>query len=120
MADFTQILTQIDDGNPSAAEAMRRILITRAQRRGRVMHGDEWQRVQLDPNPIGNSAQQTDLPEFDAALTRLEEKNAQKSELVKLHYFGGITTTEAAKVLGIRWQRQNRIGHMRAFGCTVN
>jgi RNA polymerase sigma factor (TIGR02999 family) len=85
----------------TAAEAMRRILIERARRKGRVKHGGEWQRVQLDPNLIGNSTKRTDLLELDAALTRLEEKDTRKAELVKLRYFAGMTTAEAAQVLDV-------------------
>jgi hypothetical protein len=37
----------------------------------------------------------------DEALTQLADKHPEKAELVKLHYFAGLTLPEAASMLGI-------------------
>jgi DNA-directed RNA polymerase specialized sigma24 family protein len=38
---------------------------------------------------------------MDDALIRLAARDRVKAELVKLRYFGGLTTQEAASILGI-------------------
>jgi RNA polymerase sigma factor (TIGR02999 family) len=85
----------------AAAEAMRRILIDRARRRGRLKHGGDFDRVDLDdvasPSDEGESA----LLDLDAALTKLESLHPDKAALVKLRYFSGLTSDQAAQSLGI-------------------
>jgi DNA-directed RNA polymerase specialized sigma24 family protein len=42
-----------------------------------------------------------DLLALDEALTRLAEESPIRAELVKLRFFGGLSVSEAAEVLGI-------------------
>jgi RNA polymerase sigma factor (TIGR02999 family) len=85
----------------AAAEAMRRILVEKARRRKRVRHGGGRQRIDLDeacplaPPPCD------DLLALDDALTRLAALNPVRAELVKLRFFAGLTTAEAAEALGV-------------------
>jgi RNA polymerase sigma factor (TIGR02999 family) len=84
----------------AAAEAMRRILVEAARRKGRVRHGGGQRRVDLDHVVIdGNSPD--DLLDIDEALTRLAELDPKRAELVKLRYFAGLTMPETAAALGI-------------------
>jgi RNA polymerase sigma factor (TIGR02999 family) len=84
----------------AAAEAMRRILVEQARRKGRVRHGGGQRRVDLDRVAIdGNSPD--DLLDIDAALTRLAALDHTRAELVKLRFFAGLTMPEAAVALGI-------------------
>jgi RNA polymerase sigma factor (TIGR02999 family) len=84
----------------AAAEAMRRILIDVARRKKAVMHGGGRQRVPLEQLP-GASEPPVDLLAIDEALTRFAAEEPDKAELVKLRFFGGLTTPEAAAVLGV-------------------
>ena len=85
----------------AAAEAMRRILVERARRRGRLKHGGEFQRVDLpDEILIGNSTCE-DVLALDEALTKLESLEPQKAQLVKLRFFAGLTIDQTAEALGI-------------------
>ena len=85
----------------AAAEAMRRILIENARRRKALRHGGG--QVRLDFDDLEVAAPQTDdqLLAIDEALSRFASLDPKKAELVKLRYFVGLTTEEAARALHI-------------------
>lgn len=85
----------------AAAEAMRRILIENARRKGRLKHGGRRQRVELDSGCAFSDAPSLDLIALDEALTRLAAEEPVKAQLVKLRYFAGLTMPEAAAALGV-------------------
>jgi RNA polymerase sigma factor (TIGR02999 family) len=90
----------------AAAEAMRRILIDSARRRSAARHGGECRRVEFDDTFAtatvpGAAAATDDLIALDAALARLEAEDKPKADLVKLHYFVGLSLDEAADALGV-------------------
>lgn len=85
----------------AAAEAMRRILVENARRKGRLKHGRELQRVDLDSNCLVSAAPSLDLLTLDEALSRLAESEPAKAELVKLRFFAGLTMPQAAAALDI-------------------
>src|SRR5438874_10395322 len=75
----------------AAAEAMRRILVEQARRKGRVKHGGERQRVDLDSACAVSEQPSLDLLALDEALSKLAADEPAKVELVKLRFFGGLT-----------------------------
>ncbi len=84
----------------AAAEAMRRILVDAARRKQTVRHGGERRRVPLhDHHSITQSPD--DLLALDEALTRFAAEEPAKAELVRLRFFAGLSTPEAAAALGI-------------------
>jgi RNA polymerase sigma factor (TIGR02999 family) len=85
----------------AAAEAMRRILIDQARRKRRSKHGGARNRVSLDEALCLTDAPDDDLLALDEALAKLGRDEPAKAELVKLHYFAGLTLEEAGRVLGI-------------------
>ncbi len=85
----------------AAAEAMRRILVDRARRKGAVRHGGGLAKLELHPELTAAPEVQEDLIALDEALQRLAEKDPIKAELVKLRYFAGLTLVEAAALLGL-------------------
>jgi RNA polymerase sigma factor (TIGR02999 family) len=85
----------------AAAEAMRRILIEQARRKGREKHGGGRQRVALDGLELATDLGVDDLLPLDEALTALAERDAQAAQLVQLHCFAGLTIEEAAEVIGL-------------------
>jgi RNA polymerase sigma factor (TIGR02999 family) len=87
----------------AAAEAMRRILIDNARRKKSLKHGGGHQRIDLD-EAVAASDDKTsldDLIALDEALEELSKKDKVKADLVKLRYFAGLTSEQAAEVLGI-------------------
>jgi RNA polymerase sigma factor (TIGR02999 family) len=85
----------------AAAEAMRRILIDHARRRRAVRHGGGQERLAIDEISIAAPADDDELLAVHDALEKLARHDPQKAELVKLKYFAGLTTDEAARVLGL-------------------
>ena len=85
----------------AAAEAMRRILIEQARRKGSLKAGGGRQRVDLSDVEPEITGPQVDLLALDEALKKLEQKEPRKAELVKLRFFAGLTNQQAAEALGI-------------------
>jgi RNA polymerase sigma factor (TIGR02999 family) len=100
----------------AAAEAMRRILIDNARRKQRPKHGGSWQRVNLDEVNVAMQSDDETLLLVNEALTRLEQQDPQKAELVKLRYFIGMNIPDCAKNLGISESTAKRAwSYARAF-----
>ena len=85
----------------AAAEAMRRILVEQARRKGRLKRGRGHKRVDFDQMEITTDELGFDIVAVDQALTKLAGKHPEKAELVKLRYFAGCTVAEAANILRI-------------------
>jgi RNA polymerase sigma factor (TIGR02999 family) len=85
----------------AAATAMHRILVERARRKRRRIHGGELQRRELHPDLAASPEPDEGLLALDAALARLAERDPVKARLVELRYFAGLTGDQAARVLGI-------------------
>ena len=51
--------------------------------------------------PEAGPAESDDLLGLDAALDRLAAQDPQAAQLVKLRYFAGLTTPQAAELLGV-------------------
>src|SRR5262249_32500551 len=85
----------------AAAEAMRRILVENARRKGRQKRGGALQRRDLDINEPVVEGPNTDILAIDEALAQLAQEHPEKAELVRLRYFAGLTLAEAASVLNI-------------------
>jgi RNA polymerase sigma factor (TIGR02999 family) len=98
----------------AAAEAMRRILIDSARRKRATRHGSGQAKVDIQGIEIAAVEKDEELLAISDALEKFALNNKQKAELVKLRYFVGLTTEEAAKILGIsiptadRWWNYSR------------
>lgn len=85
----------------AAAEAMRRILIEQARKKGRLKRGSQMTRRALELNEPYFVGPNVDLIAVDEVLGRFAELHPEKAELVKLRYFAGLTLLQAAKALGV-------------------
>jgi RNA polymerase sigma factor (TIGR02999 family) len=85
----------------AAAEAMRRILVDSARRKGRQKHGGDRKRVELVESDLASTTPDDRLLAIDEALNRLSTDDPQAAELVKLRFFAGFSLTEAAEILGV-------------------
>jgi RNA polymerase sigma factor (TIGR02999 family) len=92
----------------AAAEAMRRILIDQARRKRRPKHGGARKRVDLNQALSVSEASRDDLLALDEALEQLAHAEPAKAELVKLHYFAGLSLEAAGLVLGISQRTAKR------------
>ena len=85
----------------AAAEAMRRILIDRARRKSSRKAGGGMRRIDLDDIEPTLGEPDLELLALDEALQELERRHPRKAEVVKLRFFAGLTTAQAAVALGV-------------------
>jgi len=84
-----------------AAQMMRRILVDYARGRLAAKRGSGGVKVSLDDALNLSDERAGDFVALDDALERLAEFDPQKSRIVELRFFGGLSVEEAAEVLGI-------------------
>jgi RNA polymerase sigma factor (TIGR02999 family) len=85
----------------AAAEAMRRILVDNMRHKRRLKHGGGRRRVALDEGLLAVESPVADVIALDEALDQLALVDLQAAEFVKLRYFAGLTTEQAAELLGL-------------------
>ena len=85
----------------AAAEAMRRILIMNARRRNAEKRGRDLQRIELNPELLPAVEREERLLLLDDALSKLEQEQPDRAQIVKLRFFAGLTNAEAAAAIGI-------------------
>jgi RNA polymerase sigma factor (TIGR02999 family) len=93
----------------AAAEAMRRILVERARRKGRIRHGGGFRRADLLDDEVATPAADEQIMLLDEALTRLAAVRPQAAELVKLRFFAGLTLEEIAPILTLSPRSARRL-----------
>ena len=84
-----------------AAEAIRRVLVDHARKRGAVKRGRDWRRVTLGDAMVDDQPRQVDVIALNDALDKLQQLHERQSQVVQLRYFAGLTTEETAYVLGV-------------------
>jgi RNA polymerase sigma factor (TIGR02999 family) len=92
----------------AAAEAMRRILVENARRKSRLKRGGDRDREVLLEAEFAAAETSDDLIALDEALTQLAATDAAAAELVKLRYFAGLTSAQAAEALGMSARTADR------------
>jgi RNA polymerase sigma factor (TIGR02999 family) len=80
---------------------MRRILIEQARRKASAKAGGELQRVDLSEIEPALPGPQLDVLALNEALEQLEQTDPRAAAVVKLRFFAGLTTQEAANALGV-------------------
>jgi RNA polymerase sigma factor (TIGR02999 family) len=85
----------------AAAEAMRRVLIDSARRKEAHKRGAGLERIHLEDLDVVAKADDTTLLRMDDALEKFASEDPPSAELVKLRFYAGLTTEQAAAVLGI-------------------
>jgi RNA polymerase sigma factor (TIGR02999 family) len=85
----------------AAAEAMRRILVDQARRKGSRKRGGELERLPLEEVEIAAPQPAVDLLAVNDALEKFERVDKSAADLVKLRYYIGLTLPEAAEALAI-------------------
>jgi RNA polymerase sigma factor (TIGR02999 family) len=101
----------------AAAEAMRRILVENARRKGRRRHGGGMARVDVNvPAGVAVNAPDDDLLAVHDALDDLERVDREAAQVVKLRYFLGLSFVETAELLGVSERTAYRDwGYARAW-----
>jgi RNA polymerase sigma-70 factor, ECF subfamily len=84
-----------------AAEAIRRILVDHARRRGAAKREAPGARVSFHPDLDAGVAQEVDLLALDDALERLGRISPRQARVVELRFFGGLEVAEVARELAV-------------------
>jgi RNA polymerase sigma factor (TIGR02999 family) len=92
----------------AAAEAMRRILVENARRKGRDKHGGGRRREYADLDGLDASGPDDELLALHEALEQFAAHDPLKAKLVELRFFGGLTLPEAAECLGVSLSTADR------------
>jgi RNA polymerase sigma factor (TIGR02999 family) len=100
----------------AAAEAMRRILVDAARGKHSLKRGAGRHRQPLDEARLVAPRAEDDILAVDEALGRLAVTDAEAAEFVKLRFFAGLTSEQAAAALGVSARTGDRIWrYARAF-----
>lgn len=83
-----------------AARIMRQILVDYARGHRAAKRGKDCT-IELDAAAVIPQLKSAEIVALDDALRDLERIDEQQSRIVELRFFGGLTTEEAADVLGI-------------------
>jgi RNA polymerase sigma factor (TIGR02999 family) len=84
----------------AAAAAMRQILVDRARRKASVKHGGGAKRTAEEPE-IALEQPREDILALHEALTKLENEDPRKAQLVMLRYFAGLSPEETAEATNV-------------------
>jgi RNA polymerase sigma factor (TIGR02999 family) len=92
----------------AAAEAMRRILVENARRKGREKHGGGRRREHPDLDALSASGYPQDILALHGALEQFALHDPLKAKLVELRFFGGLTLEQTASCLDISLSTADR------------
>lgn len=84
-----------------AASMMRRILVDHAKEHAAIKRGSGLPKAALDEALTVSAEPPGDLLALNEALLQLEKVDPQRSRVVELRFFGGLSNEESAEVLGI-------------------
>jgi RNA polymerase sigma factor (TIGR02999 family) len=84
-----------------AAQMMRRILVSHARGREAKKRGGAAQHITLQEDLAAAPQRDLNLLALDDALTRLESVDPDKSRMVELRFFSGMSVEETADVMGV-------------------
>ena len=85
----------------AAAEAMRRILVEHARRKGAEKRGGDCTRIPLDVCDLAASDNSQQILALDDAIMRLQEVEASAADIVRLRFFAGLSVEQTAHALGV-------------------
>lgn len=85
----------------AAAEAMRRILIDHARRKGALRRGGGRRPLRLAELDLADDEKIADAVCLADLILRLEKEDPRAAQVVRLRFFAGLSIAETANVLGI-------------------
>ena len=83
------------------AQIIRRILVDHARKNRYQKRGGDAVRVPLDEGVLRAAPAKRDVLDLDEALEALSKFDPRKARVVELRYFGGLTTEEIGRMLGV-------------------
>jgi RNA polymerase sigma factor (TIGR02999 family) len=93
----------------AAAEAMRRILIEQARRRGRIKRGGDRRRVPLSLVDLAAEEDLDEIVTLDNGIRRLQEQEPEVAQVVHLRFYAGLGIDDTAATLGVSPRTVDRL-----------
>lgn len=84
-----------------SSKMMRRVLVDHARSRMRQKRGGDAVKVSLDSGLQLSVQRDPDILALDQALTRLAALDERQARIVEMRFFGGMTVSDVADVLGV-------------------
>ncbi len=84
-----------------AAQAMRRVLVDHARSQQQAKRGGGARKVSLEEALTVAPEQAPELVALDEAMERLAAIDPRQAKIVELRFFGGLTSEEIGRVLGV-------------------
>jgi RNA polymerase sigma factor (TIGR02999 family) len=84
-----------------AAHLMRQVLVDHARAHLAAKRGGQVAKVSLDDKLVYSTEKSTEVLALDEALVHLSAKDARLSQVVELHFFGGLTFDQIAQILSV-------------------
>lgn len=85
-----------------ASQTMRRVLVDYARTRSRQKRGGDQLRVELEQvESFLTDREVEEVLALDSALDELAKADARAAQVVELRFFGGLSLSETAQVLGV-------------------
>ncbi len=84
----------------SASEAMRRILIDHARKKGRLKRRSGKRKASISVADLADASASSEILDLDDAIRRLEEWDRDMARVVRLRFFAGLSNKETAEALG--------------------
>jgi RNA polymerase sigma-70 factor, ECF subfamily len=94
-----------------AAQMMRRILVSHARARHAAKRGGQEECITLDEGMVTTPQRDVNLLKLDEALTKLGTMDPDKSRMVELRFFSGLSVEETAEVMGVSPRTVDRQWH---------
>jgi RNA polymerase sigma factor (TIGR02999 family) len=85
----------------AAAEAMRRILIDHARRKGAAKRGGGQKRVVTDVADLAAGSDRDQIVALENLIQRLEAEEPQTAAVLKLRYYAGLSVPDTAAATGL-------------------
>ena len=85
----------------TAARAMRSVLVDHARTKKRRRRTPGGRRMQLDEIMLGYEDSAIDVLELEEVLKKFETADPRAARVVELHFFGGLSLPDIARLLGV-------------------
>ncbi len=85
----------------AAAEAMRRILIDHARKKGSQKRGGGRQPIAMNVVDLASEQDPADILALDEAITTLAGEDPRAAEVVRLRFYAGLSVEETAAAMGV-------------------
>lgn len=85
----------------AAAEAMRRVLIDHARKKGAKKRGGDWSKTVSSVCDLAADDRLGEFLTFDDAIARLQVEDDRAASVIRLRFFAGLTLEQTAEALGV-------------------